>query len=284
LPWRDKLEIFGLTEQDRPDIGPDFAGSGHSNQLSARYVIPLATLPHLTQDLRVGYDIKTTDNNLDFGGTTVSKQTVEIDQFSLIYQGTFNNDHGSTTLTNTLVYSPGHPSGRNATPAFQPGLNQSGTAFATADYAYDRLDIENTNVLPGGYEWLVRASAQMASVNLLPSEQLSIGGLDTVRGYREFVAGGAQGVLLSSELRTPVKAIGSGTLQGDAFIDYGRVTDVEAIPGTPRAFERTSAGVGVRYSLGPNLNLRAEIGVPIGHASGLHTQTEVANVTLSAGF
>jgi hemolysin activation/secretion protein len=288
LPWRDRLQIFGDYEQDRPNVGPDFASTGHSAQVSLRYIVPLTPVAHLAQQLSAGYDFKTTNNNLDFGGVAVSGQSSEIDQFPLAYQGTLKDPGGQTTVTDTLVLSPGGLTGRNTDAAFQPGVNQAGVAGASARYAYDRLDIERDTNLPRRFLWVVRLTDQFASGNLLPSEQLNIGGMDTVRGYNEQIVGGADGVVASTEVRTPtVAALFHGqrgwqdALQGDAFIDYGRVFNVRAIPGAPAAVTLASAGLGVRYAIGNHLNLRAEAGFPFDRLPGQRGTNAFANVAVT---
>jgi hemolysin activation/secretion protein len=288
LPWRHQLQVFGDYEQDRPNVGPDFASAGHSAQVSLRYIVPLAPSAHLVQQLSAGYDFKTTNNNLDFGGVTVSGQSTEIDQFPLAYQGTLKDRAGQTTLTDTLVLSPGGLTGRNTDAAFQPGASQPGVAYASARYAYNRLEVERDTNLPDRFLWIVRVTDQVASGNLLPSEQLNIGGMDTVRGYDEEIVGGADGVVASTEVRTPAIAAlfrGQGgwrdTLQGDVFVDYGRVFNVRDIPAAPVAPTLGSAGIGARYAIGEHLNVRVEGGFPFEQVAGLRHAGAFANVAVT---
>jgi hemolysin activation/secretion protein len=289
LPWRHRIEIFGDYEEDRPNLGVDLGEVGHSAQGSLRYIAPLPGLGSLTHEIRIGYDFKTTNNNLDFGGAAVSSQTSQVNQFPLVYQGTLRDAWGQTVLTNSLVWSPGNLTGHNNNAAFQPGTNQSGTPFATSHYLYDRLDLERDTELPKHFLAVLKLSGQLASSNLLPSEQLNIGGMDTVRGYREFVAGGAQGILATAELRSPGYAIlfdGSGahvrdSLQGDVFFDYGRVNNVRAIPDVPEALNLASAGLGARYGINQYLNVRAEFGFPLRRLIGARTDGEFANLSIT---
>jgi hemolysin activation/secretion protein len=291
LPWRHSLEIFGTFEQDRPDIGPDLAGRGDSAQASLRYVIPLPPLPRLTQQLSLGYDFKTTNNNLDFGGTLVSANRTEIDQFPITYQASLRDSTGLTTFTDSLVLSPGGLTPLNTDAAFQPGAGgaQTGVAFAHARYVYDRLDVERDTALPRNLTWVIHFTGQTASGNLLPSEQLNVGGIDTVRGFEEEVVGGSDGVLLSTELRGPVwhplggaaRAVGGDNLQADAFVDYAHVLDPEAIAGAAASDTLASAGLGLRYAVGRHLSARIEAGVPFEAPSGLRHHTVFANVAIT---
>jgi len=289
LPWRNTLQLIGDYETDHPNIGPDFARTGYSSQASVRYIIPLPPARRFSQQLSLGYDFKSTNNNLDFGGVAVSGQSTEIDQFPITYQATRGDRWGQTSLADTLVLSPGGLTPRNTDAAFQPGVNQTGVAFARARYAYDRVDLERDTDLPHKFSWIVRVSGQVASNNLLPSEQLNIGGMETVRGYTEEIAGGAEGVLASTELRTPAVAVlfrqarphDGDALQGDVFLDYGRVFNVHSIAGAPNAIELASAGLGVRYAIRNNVNLRVEYGFPLRAEPGVRHSGSFANFSIT---
>ena len=199
LPWHDLIEIFGSYVRQKPDIGPFFGQTGHSGQASIRYIHPLDGPGWLSHELRAGFDFKTTDNNLDFGGIQIFAATQEVDQFSLTYAATEIDSAGVTTLQNDLIYSPGGLTGANTNAAFA----LSGTSYAKADYLYDTISLTRATRLPFGACWLMRAKAQWANGNLLPSEQLGAGGEDSVRGYDTRIANGSEGYLLSQELRSP---------------------------------------------------------------------------------
>lgn len=72
---------------------------------------------------------------------------------------------------------------------------------------------------------LARIATQLTPDSLLPLEQFSIGGVDTVRGYRQnqFVAD--NGITGSLEIRFPIVKDpgGFGTIQIAPFFDFGKV-------------------------------------------------------------
>ena len=76
-------------------------------------------------------------------------------------------------------------------------------AGASASYICDNVQVTRVTRLPYDLNWIVRLSGQLASTELLPSEQLGTGGTDSVRGYDPRVINGSQGVLASTELRSP---------------------------------------------------------------------------------
>ena len=81
-------------------------------------------------------------------------------------------------------------------------------------------------VLDNGSQWVVRGNAQLSNEPLLPLERMAVGGLYTVRGYRENQLVRDQGVSISTELHYPLLG-GNETnarhrLTLIPFVDYGR--------------------------------------------------------------
>ena len=203
LSWRDRLLVFGSYATENPDIGSDFTEPGRSGQASLRYVhtLPRLALPGglgLTEDVQLGYDFKTTNNDLEFGGISVFTGQAEIDQFPLIYDATLTDPYGQTSFQNQLVLSPGGMTGANNDEAFQTLVPGS-----AANYVYDRAGLTRATFLPAGFSWIGRVLGQVSDRNLLYSEQLGAGGPDSVRGYDTDTALGSQGVLLSNEIPRP---------------------------------------------------------------------------------
>jgi hemolysin activation/secretion protein len=170
---------------------------------------------------------------------------------------------GTTSAELTGALSPGGLTAGNGDRAFQEARSH-----ALADYAYARLDLERRTKLRAGFSWLARGSAQLSSANLLGSEQLGLGGAASLRGYEEREANGDDGFVLVNELHGPplhvLKSFNRGgagdSLDPLIFFDYGIVASHERLPGEPKRLELASAGVGIRYSLGGYLNLRADYG------------------------
>ena len=81
LSFGDSISIFGDYERSVPNIGADLDLVGVSGQASIRYTHVLPRTADFVQSLQAGYDFKTTNNDLDFGGISVSSSSLEIDQF-----------------------------------------------------------------------------------------------------------------------------------------------------------------------------------------------------------
>lgn len=259
----DSLSVFGIYQKSVPNIGADFGFIGRSGQASIRYNLGLRRTKRFIQTLQFGYDFKTTNNNLAFGGTEVSRTNAEIDQFPVAYAANVTDRLGASSLTTSIVFSPGGITPNNNTDNFQPAFGQSGIAGATSRYTYWRTDLTRLTKLPK--EWLhsFRIVGQTSTANLLYTEKLSSGGPDLLRGYDPNSVYGDRGFVMSNELRTPALRLnpehGFGELQIYTFWDYGHLIAAEPLDGQGNV-NGSSVGSGVRYSLRSNLNANVYYG------------------------
>lgn len=131
---------------------------------------------------------------------------------------------------------------------------------------------------PGAAARLIaRASAQWAPDPLPAVEQLSLGGAQTVRGYRENLLVRDTGVLGSLELAVDVLKTSHLTLAAGPFVDVGAGWNIRWP--TPDPVLISSAGVGLESSLWERVRVRIDWGHPFQDAgsgsgdlqdSGLH--------------
>jgi hemolysin activation/secretion protein len=114
-------------------------------------------------------------------------------------------------------------------------------------------------------ELVVRLGAQLANNPLPPIEQLSVGGFDTVRGYRENRLVRDQGIIASAEWRIPIwRQRGVPVLDVAPFVDAGYCWNFHADRANPPELI-SSAGVGLLYNPNPHLALSVYYGVPFKH-------------------
>ncbi len=111
---------------------------------------------------------------------------------------------------------------------------------------------------------LLRGNIQLADRALIPIEQFGLGGLTSVRGYRQDAILSDNGVFGSAELRVPVLRLPKigGLLQVAPFADVGTTWNGS---GFANANPQTlaSVGVGLRFQLGNSLNARFDWGIPL---------------------
>ena len=282
--WRDTLTFFGSYAESQPVLaGGLFALKGRTWQASARYRLPLPARGAWTPQFTAGVDFKRSNNNLSFGGTQVFAQQNDVVQGTAAFSASHTDKQGTTSGELTFAYSPGGLSSGDHTSNYR-----AARAFARPDYAYVRLELERTAKLPDNFSWIARVTAQLASTNLLGSEQLGLGGATSLRGYEEREANGDDGVVLVNELHAPPHSVagifGHGQT-GDrfdplVFFDCGVVASHQRLPSEASALKLASTGVGFRYSLGGNFNLRADYGWQL-KASGVsdHRRTERGHIS-----
>ena len=110
---------------------------------------------------------------------------------------------------------------------------------------------------------IARTGAQLSFDSLLPIEQFSIGGIDTVRGYRQNQRVADNGIVGSIEVRYPIirNPDGIGTIQLASFFDIGTVWNNKGEIPSPSTL--ASIGLGLRWQLEPYFSARLDWGIPL---------------------
>ncbi|HEY9629054.1 MAG TPA: ShlB/FhaC/HecB family hemolysin secretion/activation protein [Coleofasciculaceae cyanobacterium] len=109
---------------------------------------------------------------------------------------------------------------------------------------------------------LLRVDAQLAS-DLVPLEQFSLGGQDTLRGYRQDFLLADNGALFSTEVRVPVLRVPEvqGVLQVVPFLDIGTGWNTDAPDPDPSTL--IGVGVGLLWRQSDFLTARLDWGIPL---------------------
>lgn len=295
LPWRHRFAVYGTYASSASDISgavgaPDLSYNGYSLQFSPRYTIPIGNLyGSALQEIVLGMDWKSSDFGYNQAGDYVPTNQTDVVQFMAGYNGGITDKYGRTTFGFEVFWSPGGIGSRNSDEAFQavdPRLQ--------ANYLYALLRLGRTTQLPYNFNLITQASGQVASTALISSEQLSIGGYGTVRGYDERVLFGDQGAVVNVELRSPSISIGrlvgwdwlTDELQLLGFWDFGLVSSKDPLPGDADSYYLTSVGVGLRYSLAPYVSVRCDVGFPLvdPEVAGVDVGIARASVGVIVGF
>ena len=110
---------------------------------------------------------------------------------------------------------------------------------------------------------LLRSDIQLSSDDLVPLERFSLGGINSVRGYRQDALLGDSGIFTSAEVRIPFYrwSNGQNSVSAIPFVDFGTTWSNSE----ERVEEDTvvSLGVGVRLDLSNTLNARIDYGIPL---------------------
>ena len=101
------------------------------------------------------------------------------------------------------------------------------------------------------------------------SEQLGLGGMNSVRGYFTDTALGSDGVLVSNEVRAPAFSLARlahlalpvpDAEQIGAFWDYGHVSQVTPIPDAINSVDLSSVGLDLHAEIGRYADLTFDVG------------------------
>jgi hemolysin activation/secretion protein len=279
----DRFLLFGAYAIQKPDLGPIFDSEGHSGQISGRWAHDLPGSETVKHNFQFGIDYKRTDNNLDFLGFRVLDSAVEIFQFPLSYSGTFVDKAGRTVVDLTWVFSPGDVTAHND----DASLNLL-VPYSDATYGYGRISLTRTTFLPAQFTWIVRGIFQGATGNLPYSEQLGGGGIGSVRGYDPNTALGSEGLLLSTEVRSPAftllgKDVGDQVQLG-IFFDYANLWQPTPFPDLPHGNELASVGFNVNYNVGRYLDLQVQVGSQLKRAPFETERKTRAAIIATIGF
>jgi len=153
------------------------------------------------------------------------------------------------------------------------GFGSSPSAFdnkrfdSESNFIYLRGDLSRQQDLPRDFQIFVKAQGQVSDEPLVNSEQFSVGGQDTVRGYLESEVLGDDAVVGSVEFRSPQLAHYAGARVDDwrvfLFSDNGYATILDPLPDQQSTFSLASVGAGTRIELFNHLNGSLDVAVPL---------------------
>ncbi|MDX2226106.1 MAG: ShlB/FhaC/HecB family hemolysin secretion/activation protein [Verrucomicrobiae bacterium] len=266
LPWRHRFSVFGGYSESVADVPPPVSLKGDGYQVGFRYTAPLPRTRMYDHEVSGGLDFKSSNNNLEFGGLQVYKNPLDIFNLVAEYRGTLTDEYGVTSFNPVLTYSPGGVTKDNSAAAFQ-----NARANAKPDYVYGQFNLNRLTRLPYEMSLYNRFTYQVATGNLTGSEQIGIGGLGSVRGYDGRYINGDDGVVASTEFRSPSWSFGKwfgwtgydDQFQVLGFLDYGWAELDNPLPGERKDIDIMGIGPGLRYQINTYLTLRADYGVQL---------------------
>ena len=113
-------------------------------------------------------------------------------------------------------------------------------------------------LFPSGQQWTLRLDGQLSGTDYLPAAELFyIGGLYSVRGYKENLLAGDSGVFASAQFSFPLTK--SRKWKGFAFLDGGKVWGDSAYGDQDLA----GVGVGVADEINKHTSFNVALGFPL---------------------
>jgi hemolysin activation/secretion protein len=259
LPWRHVVSVSGSYALVNPTFYSGlFTQQGKSVNADLRYVVPVRA-KGWEGEISGSASFKQSNNNLEFGGVSALGTTNDLFSASLSASAVRADSRGRWIVSTTLTGSPGSLNSRNDEDNFndvRPG--------AKPRYAFAQLWVQRLTALAPRVTSVARVSAQLASTNLVPSEQIAAGGANTVRGYEERVLAGDGGFLATHELQwnLPSTSLGKRLPALETalafFWDYGRTVTKHPLIGDEKAAYLASVGLGLRCSITNHLSATAD--------------------------
>jgi hemolysin activation/secretion protein len=284
LPWRHTFTVYGGYSSVRPHnnhfhtIG--FKSLGWSAQASGRYKFSLGkTYGNWQQDLQFGYDFKETNNNLLFtnSSTAIETNVVRLGQFVGSYHASYLPRKHVLNFEWDVIVSPFQNwYGNQNFESYNKLQNGASPIYVytdlgvSDDYAFSRKTLHQ------GWRIFYQARLQLSNKILLPSEQFSLGGYSTVRGYNERLVNYDNATCANFELKSPNffpwklmtgKDIHE-TMHALVFMDYGygwthRHPKPHLQHVDPANHNLLGVGFGLRYSINRYLQSRCDLGFPL---------------------
>jgi hemolysin activation/secretion protein len=268
--WLNVL-VYGLKSNSSVATvgGANVVGPGEV--VGARSVITLPNRGALFHTISLGADYKNFGQTLSLGQDSFSSP-VRYVPLVASYGATWQAEGRLTQLNATLTGGlRGIGSG--------PDEFDAKRFKATGSFFSLRGDISHQHDLPNGWQAYVKAQGQIADQPLVSSEQFSLGGLDTIRGYLESEALGDFGGAVTLELRTPnlapyfeqtlsstsgepVKFNVFNDWRFFAFVDAGQVRIKSPLAEQEQKFDLASYGIGTRFKILQYLNGMVLLGIP----------------------
>ena len=256
----------------------DVAGRGET--AGFRLLIPLGTdtdsTGHsFTHSFSIGWDYKRF-YELDTFTTSNTSTSAPVTYYPLnaAYAANWTGPKSTTDL-NASVELGLAPLGSN-TEAFD-----NKRYLAPAGFSILRVSLTREQDLPYGMQLWGSVSGQETNDPLVSSEQIALGGADSIRGYLEAETLGDYGAYLQSELRSPdiKKYLGSKwadaikTWRFHIFADTGVVGLRDATAGQRTSDGLSSVGVGTRVNLWGYLNGQVQDAQALNNGPNTHAGT-----------
>jgi hemolysin activation/secretion protein len=269
-----------------PAGGGEIGIAGNATITGIRYTEPFKTFRDYHHQMTFGADYKrleqTTAQFPSGLGTAVVSSPIQYTPLSVSYSGYVPHDLGVTSgsmLAKGYVAGtiPGGSkqdfAGNPNDPFNQPG-NRKGS---TGTFVVFQGSLDRTQQLPEGFLVTAHMDGQWANEPLIAAEEYFAGGMDTVRGYKQYETIGDDAARFRVEGLTPPVTIPfdrmvNARLKLDvrfaAFYDAAFLWVLRPQPGQADRFQLEGVGGGVRARLDPlNLNIRIDEGFALRNAT-----------------
>ncbi len=258
IDWASLL-FYGLVSNSNVSTVGSVNVVGKGQVAGLRGIVTLPGGNGFFDTLSAGIDYKHFDQNVNLFGSTLASP-VTYYPLTATYSASWQSPNATTLLDIGPTFSV-------------RGLGSNPSAFdnkrfdSESNFAYIRGDLSRTQELPASFELYGKIQGQLADQPLVNSEQFSVGGQDTVRGYLESEVLGDNAILGSLELRSPPleSLLGPEVNDWRVFIfgEGGEANILQPLPEQQAVFDLASVGFGTRIKLVDHLNGSLDFALPL---------------------
>lgn len=259
-PWNEdhSLVVYGVSSDSDTAFGEGFHTVGKGSIIGLRYIMPLPGRGDYGHTAVAGFDYKKFNETTGLVASSDSDVTtpVEYFPFTFAYSGFLPDDTGMTLLNATLSASFRGMVAREG--------NFADNRFkAHGNYLVFTLGTERRQKLPAGMGLGLKLDGQIADQPLIPNEQFSAGGMESVRGYRESEALADSAFHAVAEFSAPDLApvFGLGEryqLTPYLFYDCALLWTMDPLPGQDKLADLQGTGIGIRGFLFKDLEFQLD--------------------------
>ena len=286
-PNRDKIVMYGSLANNNPYIHP-FWQKGYYYETGALYDKKLRTYYWSNEEwyehrANIGLQFKEVTSTLDFGMPDIlpifQNDPAQVAQIAVGYNARLFDKYGLWSLGANIYMSPGGFSSGNC-----DDVMQQYRWGAVSKYTYGRIRLERyRDIFDRKFKLYLKGEGQAATGNLFTTEQLGMGGTNSVRGYDSYQLNFDNALLFTAELQTAPKTLGlsrflrtkeQDMFQAVVFYDHGLGWNNHAGVFDYKHESLNSIGAGFRYSLNPYFHVKFDYGwqlhrdIPNNYGSG----------------
>lgn len=260
IPGIDWLSFMlqGIRQNSNVSTLGGTAVAGNGEIYGGRFLFDLPSGKGFYQSGSFGLDYKHFTQDISLGNQLVGSP-ITYWPFVAAYNAAFLGEGRTTELSAALTF---HFRGMGSTEVEFDNRRYN----ADGNFFYFRGSLGHEQELPYGFQLYGLLQGQASATPLLDSEQFSLGGLNTVRGYLESVVLGDSAIAGSLELRSPSLLGWLGKnyeWRVFGFLDAGAAFVNEPLPEQVSQYNVWSLGVGSNIRIFDHLNGSLVFGIPM---------------------
>ncbi|WP_034296661.1 ShlB/FhaC/HecB family hemolysin secretion/activation protein [Herbaspirillum sp. RV1423] len=248
-----------------PTLGGVLGFTGKGDVYGVRWNHFFAREGETSTKLVVGLDYKRIGSQCNFNGSAIEGVGTCVPYDTMPLSVTYSGQRRG--VMQNVDYNIGIARNWATGPTYTAGDRTDHYSFVTPG---GRNTNDNFVILRGGAsifqgfanDWQMRVAgtAQYAKDPLVSAEQFGMVGATAVRGFTERAVAADSGLIVNAEVYTPELAA-KGNLRLLAFYDIGRGYNNSVVSGNglPSSLTVSSIGIGARYALGRDFNVRLDV-------------------------